>query len=120
MTADERREKARLRSERWRRAHGIMPRRPAQRPWLAEGISRSTWYRRRKQTRSQAALAATLTRAKTFVHQLQADLAEAARCHAVAAAVIGEMGHLLPKRYPGKQPGSVIKKPGQISGRRGS
>jgi hypothetical protein len=41
MTAAERREKARLRSERWRRAHGIMPRRPAQRPWLVEGISRS-------------------------------------------------------------------------------
>ena len=40
-TAEERREKARLRSERWRRAHGIMPRRPAQQPWLAEGISRS-------------------------------------------------------------------------------
>jgi len=41
MTPDGRRERARLRSERWRRAHGIMPRRPAQRPWLAEGISRS-------------------------------------------------------------------------------
>ena len=39
MTDAERREKARLRSERWRRAHGIGPRRPAQRPWLAEGIS---------------------------------------------------------------------------------
>jgi len=35
MTDAERREKARLRSERWRRAHGIMPRRPAQQPWLA-------------------------------------------------------------------------------------
>ena len=34
MTDAERREKARLRSERWRRAHGIMPR-----------------YRRRKQAR---------------------------------------------------------------------
>jgi hypothetical protein len=31
---------------RTRGAHGIGPRRPAQRPWLAEGISRSTWYRR--------------------------------------------------------------------------
>jgi hypothetical protein len=40
MTAAERRERARLRSERWRRAHGIGPRRPAQKPWLAEGISR--------------------------------------------------------------------------------
>ena len=44
MTPSERREASRLRSERWRRAHGIMPRRPAQRPWLAMGISRSTWY----------------------------------------------------------------------------
>jgi hypothetical protein len=35
------REKACLRSERWRRAHGIGPRKPAQKPWLAEGISRS-------------------------------------------------------------------------------
>jgi hypothetical protein len=34
------RERDRLRSERWRRAHGIMPRRPAHRPWQAEGISR--------------------------------------------------------------------------------
>jgi hypothetical protein len=50
MTDAERRERARLRSERWRRAHGIMPRRPALRPWLALGISRSTYYRRRKKS----------------------------------------------------------------------
>ena len=55
MTVEERQEAARLRSERWRRAHGIMPRRPAQRPWLAEGISRSTWYARRKAGRKMAA-----------------------------------------------------------------
>jgi hypothetical protein len=78
MTAAERREKARLCSERWRRAHGIMPRRPAQRPWLAEGISRSAWYLRRKQSRERAALAAlnnTCTRAEAFICQLQAKLA---------------------------------------------
>jgi hypothetical protein len=46
MTAAERREANRLRSEHWRRAHGIGPRRPASKPWLAEGCSRSTWYRR--------------------------------------------------------------------------
>jgi hypothetical protein len=40
MTAAERCERARLRSERWRRAHGIGPRRPAQKPWLALGVSR--------------------------------------------------------------------------------
>ncbi len=39
------RERARLRAERWRRAHGIMPRKPASKPWLAEGVSRATWYR---------------------------------------------------------------------------
>ena len=50
-------EKARLRSERWRRAHGIKPRRPPQRPWLAEGISRSTWYRRHKQAHERGAVA---------------------------------------------------------------
>jgi len=42
MTEAERRDKARLRSKKWRRAHGIMPRRKAARPWLALGISRST------------------------------------------------------------------------------
>jgi len=36
-------------------------------------------------------MVATLTRAETFVCQLQAELAEAARCHAVAAAVFKEM-----------------------------
>jgi hypothetical protein len=44
LTPAERRERAQLRSERWRRARGIGPRRPAQRPWLALGISRSTLY----------------------------------------------------------------------------
>src|SRR5262249_2837384 len=56
LTPEERRERARLRSERWRRAHGIGPRKPAERPWLALGISRSTYYRRRAKARSQAAL----------------------------------------------------------------
>jgi hypothetical protein len=42
LTSEERRERARLRSERWRRAHGIARRKPAERPWLALGISRST------------------------------------------------------------------------------
>jgi hypothetical protein len=75
-----------------------MPRKPAQKPWLAEGISRSTWYRRRKQTRERAALAfkanqchEVISRAKAFTRQLQAELAEAARCHAIAAAMIGEL-----------------------------
>src|SRR5208283_6226679 len=56
LTPSEHRERALLRSERYRRAHGIMPRKPAQKPWLAEGISRSTWYRRRKVAREREAL----------------------------------------------------------------
>ena len=94
MTAAERRERARLRSERWRRAHGIGPRRPAQKPWLAEGVSRSTYYRRRKQARERAAaahLSATCDRASAFVAQLQAELAEVARCQAVMTGIFGEL-----------------------------
>ncbi len=99
MTAEERREKARLRSERRRRAHGIGPRRPAQRPWLEAGCSRSTlWYRRKAKARQEAALAIETNRrrllferAEAFVAELQRDLAEAARCHAIAVGIIGEM-----------------------------
>jgi hypothetical protein len=105
MTDEERRERARLRSERWRRAHGIMPRKPAQRPWLAEGISRSTWYRRGNRIGQAHNLAsikrpavadlgtASCDRASAFVRELQAELAEVARCQAVTAAIIGEMAH---------------------------
>ena len=46
MKTPEQRERARLRSERYRRSRGIGPRRPAQKPWLGLGISRSTFYRR--------------------------------------------------------------------------
>jgi hypothetical protein len=98
MSDVERREKARLRSERWRRGHGIMPRKPAQKPWLAKGISRSTWYRRKAKARQEAALAVELSRqrdilsrAGAFTRQLQAELAEAGRCQAIMAAVIGEL-----------------------------
>jgi hypothetical protein len=41
LTPEQRRERNRLRSLRWRRAHGIGPRKPAARPWLALGLSRS-------------------------------------------------------------------------------
>ena len=79
MTAEERRERARLRSERWRRAHGIMPRRPAQRPWLAEGISRSTWYRRRKQARERQALTLVAAAREAVFHRLHWQLARLRR-----------------------------------------
>ena len=97
MTPDGRREKARLRSERWRRAHGIMPRRPAQRPWLAEGISRSTWYRRRKVAREREELAARVVRnqamvdrAEAFAANLARDLERCAMLHAVMARELGQ------------------------------
>jgi hypothetical protein len=96
VTAEERRERARLRSERYRRAHGILPRKPAQRPWLAEGIS--LWYRRRAKARQETALAfetsrqrEVLSRAEAFVVTLQCELTEAQRCQAIAAGIIGEM-----------------------------
>ena len=102
MTAEERREANRLRSERWRRAHGIMPRRPAQKPWLAEGVSRSTWYRRGNRVRQTSKATVSfakdkqaqpidLSRASAFVTQLQAELAEVDRCHQVMAGIIAEM-----------------------------
>ena len=90
--------KARLRSERWRSAHGIMPRKPAKRPWLAEGISRSTWYRRgnrigyvpnRIVQKANRIAHPNLSRAESLTRQ--AELAEAARCHTIAAGIIGEI-----------------------------
>jgi len=99
LTPAERRERNRLRSERWRRAHGIKPRKPAARPWLAEGISRSTYYRRRKQAREAASVRASyaaLERAQVFVAQLQAELAEVARHHATMAAIFAEVADRAP------------------------
>ena len=76
QTTEERRERARLRSERWRRAHGIGPRKPAQRPWLAEGCSRSTWYRRRKKEREQIALIAATAARNAMFDRIDWQLAE--------------------------------------------
>jgi hypothetical protein len=97
MTDAERREKARLRSQRWRRAHGIGPRRPAQRPWLAEGISRSTWYRWLKRARDTAAVAyacATLDRAEAFAAALARDLDRCAALERETMAIIAELAAL--------------------------
>jgi 7-keto-8-aminopelargonate synthetase-like enzyme len=73
----------------------------------AEGVSRSTWYRRGNRIsdklsnltpgkssnllnlKSQNFL--DLSRAEAFVRELQAELVEVARCQAVTAAIIGEM-----------------------------
>jgi hypothetical protein len=97
MTDAERREKARLRSERWRRAHGIGPRRPAQRPWLAEGVSRSTWYRRKQRARDAAAAActrATFERAEAFAAVLTRDLARCAALECETMAILAELAAL--------------------------
>jgi hypothetical protein len=94
LAKEERREKNRLRSERWRRAHGIGPRRPAQRPWLAEGISRSTWYRRKQRARHAAAAAyarAALDRAESFAAALTRDLARCAACERETMTIIAEL-----------------------------
>src|SRR5215472_5652476 len=89
LTPEQRRERARLRSERWRRAHGIGPRNPAQRPWAALGISRSTYYRRRAKAREQAALAqaiatreAVLARLAWQIESLRASLDQCAAANA--------------------------------------
>ena len=93
-----RREKARLRVERARRAKGIMPRPKAKQPWLAEGISRSTWYRRRKKAHEQAAAAqaatirqAALDRLEWQMTQLRGELETAARYMDEGAAILAEL-----------------------------
>jgi hypothetical protein len=91
LTDAERREKNRLRSERWRRAHGIMPRRPAERPWLAEGVSRSTWYRRRKRARDAATACASFARVESLAAELSRDLARCAAIERETMAIIAEL-----------------------------
>jgi hypothetical protein len=91
QTEEHRREAGRLRSERWRRAHGVGPRKPAQRPWLAEGISRSTWYRRRKQARDAAIRKAIFDRAEALAAALQRDLAACAVHNAECGAMLAEL-----------------------------
>jgi hypothetical protein len=93
MTREERRERNRLRSERYRRAKGVLPRQPAQKPWLALGISRSTSYRRRK--RAQEAQAAILretaiARAASLADQLCADLARCAALNGEITAMLAD------------------------------
>jgi len=91
QTDAERREKNRLRSERWRRAHGIGPRRPAKQPWLAAGVSRSTWYRRHKRARDAATASAIFARAESFAAELTRDLARCAALERETMAIIAEL-----------------------------
>jgi len=69
-----------------------MPRPPAQQPWLAEGVSRSTWYRRRKAAREREVLAAKASqsqvmfeRAEVLAAALTRDLERCAAIHAIMA-----------------------------------
>jgi hypothetical protein len=96
--AADRREKARLRSERARRARGVMPRQRAKQPWLAAGISSSTWYRRQKKAREQAAAALALTMRQAAldrlgwqITQLRADLERAAHFADEGAMILDEL-----------------------------
>jgi hypothetical protein len=96
--AADRREKARLRSERARRARGVMPRPKAKQPWLAAGVSRSTWYRRQTKASQHEAAAlqsearqATLDRLEWQITQLRNDLQKAAGFMDIGAAVLAEL-----------------------------
>jgi hypothetical protein len=100
MIDAERREKSRLLSERWRRAHGIGPRRPAKQPWLAEGVSRSTWYRRRKQAQQAAFVCASLDRAESFAAALTRDLTRCAALERESRAIIEELTALAAPGIP--------------------
>jgi len=100
-----RRKKARVCAERARRAKGIMPRPKAKQPWLAEGISRSTWYRRRKKAREQTAAAqAAIMRRAMFdrldwqMTQLRAELETAARYADEGAAILDELVVMVTRR----------------------
>jgi hypothetical protein len=69
---------------------GIGPRRPAQRRWLAEGISR----RRKQRARQAAAVAcacATLEREEAFVATLTRDLARCAALERETMAILAEL-----------------------------
>ncbi len=95
MKTPEQREAARLRSQRWRRAHGIPARKPAQKPWLAEGVSRSTWYRRgnriggqRDQAANQMGVTESLCRAESSLARLSRELTAAAGHMHVSASIL--------------------------------
>jgi hypothetical protein len=94
--AADRREKARLRSERARRARGVKPRPKAKQPWLAAGVSRSTWYRWQAREQAAAVLALTmrqaaLDRLEWQITQLRADLERATRFADEGAMILDEL-----------------------------
>ena len=75
-----------------------MPRKPAQKPWLAMGISRSTYYRRRAKAREREALSAatvallaTLDRFDWMLGHMRAELERAERFADEGAAILAEL-----------------------------
>jgi len=89
-----------------------MPRQPAQRPWLAEGISRSTYYRRRAKAREQAAAALAATARETVfdrldwqLARLRSDLERCARFAGEGAAIIAELAAMTTRYRPTRQGG---------------
>jgi hypothetical protein len=87
-----------MRSERARRARGVQPRPKAKEPWLAAGVSRSTWYRRQKKAREQAAAAlalsmrqAALDRLEWQITLLRGHLERASRSADEGAAILAEL-----------------------------
>jgi hypothetical protein len=86
-----RREKARLRSERWRRAHGIGRASPLSGRGLRKGSAGQLWYRRRKQARDAAIRKAIFDRAEALAAALQRDLAACAVHNAECGAILAEL-----------------------------
>jgi len=71
---------------------------------MAGGGDKPVTYRRRAKARREAALGfetirrrILLDRAEAFVVVLQRELAEAGRCRAIAAGIIGEMAAVRPR-----------------------
>jgi hypothetical protein len=77
----------------------------SEKPWLALGISRSTWYRRHRKAREQAAARlktlapagqilqreAAFDRAEAFAAALRRNLARCAALNAECAGIIAEL-----------------------------
>jgi len=75
----------------------VKPRPKVEQPWLAAGISRSTWYRRQKKAREQAAALVVMTRQAALdrlewqITRLRADLEKATRFADEGAAILNEL-----------------------------
>jgi hypothetical protein len=87
-TPAERREAARLRSERWRRAHGIMPRLPAQACGLRMVSAEAHSIGGASRPREREAVAAVFDRLEWQLGELRVALDRATYWHAESAAIL--------------------------------